>query len=82
VSRARRTLNRCTHPAIQRRLLELVLRHLLRGVSVVVLDFPLLIESGLHRWVSEVVVVAWYGGRGRVGPHTYRVALKCTSQPT
>ena len=56
---ARRQLNRCTHPFITARIVQLVLYHFLRGTSVLVLDLPLLVEGGLHRWMGEVVVVAW-----------------------
>lgn len=54
---ARRRLERIVHPEVKRhimrRLRELARRH----VKIVVLDVPLLIESGMHRHVDVVVVV-------------------------
>lgn len=41
-------------------MIQLILQHFLTGASVLVVDSPLLIETGLHRWMSEVVVVHWY----------------------
>jgi dephospho-CoA kinase len=53
----RRTLNRCTHPYIRRAMAQQILHHWIRGVPVVILDVPLLIEGGLDKFVSTVVVV-------------------------
>jgi len=41
-------------------MIQLILQHFLAGGSVLVVDSPLLIEAGLHRFMSEVVVVHWY----------------------
>ncbi|KAI9188962.1 Dephospho-CoA kinase cab5 [Blastocladiella emersonii ATCC 22665] len=53
----RRQLNAITHPAIRRAILARVIECWLRGEHIVIIDAPLLIESGLHKFMSEVVVV-------------------------
>ncbi|ORZ37728.1 CoaE-domain-containing protein, partial [Catenaria anguillulae PL171] len=53
----RRLLNAITHPAIRRAILARVIEYWLRGEAMVVVDAPLLVESGLYKWMSEVVVV-------------------------
>ena len=53
----RRVLNWIVHPEVRWEMLEEVVRRWWRGESWVVLDVPLLIESGIYRWVVEVVVV-------------------------
>jgi len=53
----RKTLNRCTHPFIRREILKLLIWYWITGEKMVVLDAPLLIESGLYNWMSAVVVV-------------------------
>lgn len=58
---SRRRLNRLVHPAVARRLLWLLVYHrLLRWESLVVVDAPLLFESGLglRLLCAPVVVVA------------------------
>lgn len=37
-----------------------VLKSWVRGKRYCVIDVPLLIETGLHKWVGKVVVVSWY----------------------
>ena len=54
----RRVLNGIVHPEVRWEMLK-VMRCWWRGEAWVVLDVPLLIESGIHRWVGEVVVVYW-----------------------
>ncbi|KAJ1498753.1 hypothetical protein HMI56_004801 [Coelomomyces lativittatus] len=54
---ARKTLNQLTHGSIRRQLLVQVLCHWLKGTSLLLIDAPLLIEAGLDKWMSEVVVV-------------------------
>ena len=54
----RRVLNGCTHPAILRRMLWQILTNFIRGEKVVILDSPLLFESGTFvRYVHRTIVV-------------------------
>ncbi|KZT70065.1 CoaE-domain-containing protein [Daedalea quercina L-15889] len=53
----RKVLNGIVHPAVRRAMLWGVLKCWWRGESLCVLDIPLLIESGLWRFVATVVVV-------------------------
>ncbi|CAG8685680.1 7202_t:CDS:2, partial [Scutellospora calospora] len=53
----RKILNKFTHPYIGREILKLVIWYWITGRKVVVLDTPLLIEGGLHKFVSSVIVV-------------------------
>ena len=55
----RRVLNGIVHPEVRWEMLKEVVRCWWRGEAWVVLDVPLLIESGIYRWVGEVVVVYW-----------------------
>jgi dephospho-CoA kinase len=55
----RRVLNGIVHPEVRWEMLKEVVRCWWRGEARVVLDVPLLIESGIYRWVGEVVVVYW-----------------------
>jgi dephospho-CoA kinase len=56
----RARVNAITHPAIRREILAGIVDAWIRGEEMVVVDAPLLIESGLHRFMTEVVVVYWY----------------------
>lgn len=59
-ARKRACLNRLTHPLVRWALIKrLLLAWLYYGDRVVVLDIPLLIETGLYQWMGLVVVVAW-----------------------
>ncbi len=62
----RRVLNGIVHPEVRWEMLKEVVWCWWRGESWVVLDVPLLIESGIWRWVGEVVVVYWCVAFGRV----------------
>lgn len=55
--RDRAALNRIIHPAVRRRLLRLILSYYLRCHWAVVLDIPLLFETGLDRYCGFVLVV-------------------------
>lgn len=55
---ARRRLDAIVHPLVARRLEEEVARARSRGERAVVLDVPLLFESGMDRMVDEVWLVA------------------------
>ncbi|KAI9491538.1 dephospho-CoA kinase [Zychaea mexicana] len=53
----RKILNQCTHPAVRTEMLKQAFFHWLKGASVVVLDVPLLLESGMDKLVGATVVV-------------------------
>ncbi|TFY74187.1 hypothetical protein EWM64_g9825, partial [Hericium alpestre] len=53
----RKKLNAIVHPAVRRAMARHVLKLWMHGERVCVLDVPLLIESGIHKWVGKVVVV-------------------------
>ncbi|EER40984.1 dephospho-CoA kinase [Histoplasma capsulatum var. duboisii H88] len=55
--RDRAVLNRIVHPAVRWEIYRALLRHYLRGHWAVVLDVPLLFESGLDALCGTVVVV-------------------------
>jgi dephospho-CoA kinase len=63
----RRVLNGIVHPEVRWEMLKEVFWCWWRGESWVVLDVPLLVESGIWRWVGEVVVVYWCVVFGWVG---------------
>lgn len=69
----RKKLNSIVHPAVRRAMLWEVIKSWLKGKKFCVIDVPLLIETGLHRWVGKVVVVSWY-----VTQASY---LSCASTP-
>jgi len=53
-----RVLNRITHPQIKKEMIRLVLHYLLRGHQFIVMDVPLLYETGhLARFMAKVIVV-------------------------
>jgi len=56
--RDRAVLNSIVHPAVRREMLKQVARYYLRGCWAVVLDVPLLFESGLDVLCGAVLVVA------------------------
>lgn len=58
--RKRKKLNAIVHPAVRKAMVWAVLKHWVKGDRACVLDVPLLIESGIWRWVGKVVVVYWY----------------------
>ncbi|KAL7411719.1 dephospho-CoA kinase-domain-containing protein [Mrakia frigida] len=53
----RKVLNSIVHPAVRKEMAWQVLKCYLRGEWVVVVDVPLLIETGLWKWVGRTVVV-------------------------
>lgn len=55
--RDRAVLNSIVHPAVRRAMLFAVLKHYLAGQWAVVLDIPLLFESGLDIFCGYVIVV-------------------------
>lgn len=56
----RHKLNSIVHPAVRKGMLWEILKSWVKGRRYCVIDVPLLIETGLHKWVGKVVVVAWY----------------------
>lgn len=56
--RARAVLNGIVHPAVRREMFKQVVRCYVRGCWAVVLDVPLLFESGLDTFCGAVLVVA------------------------
>ena len=57
--RKRKELNSIIHPAIRWRLAWLLLINWLKGVKVIVVDAPLLVEAGLWRMAGKIVLVYW-----------------------
>ena len=55
----RRALNSIVHPAVKWAMVKAVVKCWVTGAKVCVLDVPLLIETGLWRWVGKVVLVYW-----------------------
>ncbi|KAJ1368651.1 hypothetical protein KIN20_029877, partial [Parelaphostrongylus tenuis] len=53
----RRQLDSIVHPAIRWEMFTQILYHLLFGSRYIVLDTPLLIESGYHKFLWTVIVV-------------------------
>ncbi|GBE81882.1 CoaE-domain-containing protein [Sparassis latifolia] len=53
----RRKLNAIVHPAVRRAMFWDVLRYWWGGERICILDVPLLIEGGMWKWVSAVIVV-------------------------
>ncbi|CAG8598308.1 13217_t:CDS:2, partial [Funneliformis mosseae] len=53
----RKLLNKCTHPFIRREAFKILVWYWITGEKMVILDVPLLIESGLQKWVSSVIVI-------------------------
>ncbi|KID89238.1 dephospho-CoA kinase [Metarhizium guizhouense ARSEF 977] len=58
LQRDRAVLNGIVHPAVRREMFKMVLGCYLRGHWAVVLDIPLLFESGLDRFCGVTMVVA------------------------
>lgn len=56
-AKRRRQLERIVHPRVRWAMLKTILRYWLIGRDRVVLDIPLLFETGLHRWMSYTVVI-------------------------
>ena len=56
---SRKKLNKITHPYIRLEMLRQLLWVFLMGNRIVIMDTPLLLESGINRWVHLVVVVYW-----------------------
>ena len=57
---ARKKLNRITHPYIRLEMLRQLLWTFMKGNRLLVMDTPLLLESGINKWVHIVVLVYWY----------------------
>lgn len=55
----RKVLNGITHSAIRKRMAWLICKYWLGGAKVVVVDTPLLVETGMWKWCGEMVLVWW-----------------------
>lgn len=56
----RRMLNLVTHPEIHRMIYKQILKHLLLGYNFVVLDLPLLFETGKFLpYIHKIITVTW-----------------------
>lgn len=53
-----KVLNSISHPAIRRRILYLIWKEYINGSSVVILDIPLLFESGMDWLCSRVLTIS------------------------
>lgn len=53
----RKQLNGIVHPAVKKAMVWSVVRTWIRGEKVCIVDVPLLIETGIWKWVGKVVVV-------------------------
>jgi dephospho-CoA kinase len=54
----RRILNEITHPIIHRTIFKLIVKHFLLGYNFVVLDLPLLFETGVFlNYLTKIVTV-------------------------
>ena len=53
----RKQLNGIVHPAVRKAMVWSVVRAWVRGEKICVVDVPLLIETGVWKWVGKVVVV-------------------------
>uniref|UniRef100_A0AC34GGB7 Dephospho-CoA kinase n=1 Tax=Panagrolaimus sp. ES5 TaxID=591445 RepID=A0AC34GGB7_9BILA len=56
-SKKRSQLNSITHPAVGKAMFKQVITHLFKGEKFVVLDIPLLFESGASRFVQKTIVI-------------------------
>lgn len=56
----RRTLNFITHPVIHRSIYKQIIQYLLLGHNFVVLDLPLLFETGRFLpYIHKIITVTW-----------------------
>lgn len=55
--RKRKRLNGIVHPAVRKAMVWAVIGTWMRGEKVCIVDVPLLIETGIWKWVGKVVVV-------------------------
>lgn len=53
----RKKLNGIVHPAVRKAMVWAVIGAWIRGEKVCIVDVPLLIETGISKWVGKVVVV-------------------------
>lgn len=53
----RKQLNGIVHPAVRRAMVWGVVKAWIRGEKVCIMDVPLLIETGIWKWVGKIVVV-------------------------
>merc|ERR1712000_515024 len=53
----RKQLNSITHAAVRKRMMQLLAYYFITGEPVVLLDIPLLYETGMDKMCSKVIVV-------------------------
>lgn len=53
----RKRLNGIVHPAVRRAMVWGIIKAWIRGEKVCIVDVPLLVETGIWKWVGRVVVV-------------------------
>uniref|UniRef100_A0A0N5BX58 Dephospho-CoA kinase domain-containing protein n=1 Tax=Strongyloides papillosus TaxID=174720 RepID=A0A0N5BX58_STREA len=58
---ARKLLNSITHPPIKRRIILEIIKAFFKGHQFLILDIPLLFESGMAKFVQKIVVVSCDG---------------------
>lgn len=57
----RKTLNSITHPEIHRSIYKEVVKYLFLGHNFIVLDLPLLFETGVMlSYLHKIITVTWY----------------------
>ena len=55
----RSKLNAITHPFIRLEMIRQILAYFLMGSRLVIVDVPLLLENGFHKWVHASILVYW-----------------------
>lgn len=54
-------LNKITHPVIHRTIFKQVFKHFMSGRAWIVLDLPLLFETGiLMDFIHKIITVSWF----------------------
>ena len=59
-SHKQKLIERIIHPLVKREMLWLIFTYWICGYSRVILDIPLLFESGLYRFTSFTILIYWY----------------------
>lgn len=56
----KKALESIVHPFVRRQIILQLLKYFICGYSLVILEVPLLFETGLHRYCSKTLLVCWY----------------------